>query len=496
MNASGGHLKGRDSIYLYLGALLASLTLFMGLSAQRAYAYSEISVSDLELSSQYVKPSGEVELKATIANIGSDTITEVDAYVDVPNGITLLASSEEIAIGTLGPSQATTVSWRVKAPATEGQSSKVFEVSVDGFNSSYEYVYDFTTSRLSLHVDGVPPTITTLTKPMQLKQFRSRESFILSVEAKESRSRDTGIGSFRFQHLVNGSWIDDSTNAYKYPYSTMSSRNTHKYTCLNGHTCTVRTVAVDKAGNEAASQTYTTAVDTQAPVIKMDAPTLIRANKTLKIKYSAYDPSISGLSSLGLSRPGSRSLARVRRQLRGGTGLAPTSSDTAVFGPMSSERYGKELFDIAFYSSDRAGNMTWELLTIESVKAKPKFRLGKAKLIPRKGKRGKKGRTLRFTVATSKYATGRLKASIVRPKGWKRFRLSKWVKGKGKATFRFKIPRKGKRRIKVKLQFFGDKIYKKRTGTRILGCGKKRMAWCKKSSKKKRAKKKAKKKQK
>ncbi len=494
MDPREGCTKGRDSIYLYLGILFASLTLFMGLSAQPAHAW--ISVSGLELSSRYAKPSGEVEFKATIANTGSDTITEIDAYADLPNGITLLTGSEEIAVGTLGPSQSTTVSWRIKAPTTEGRSSKVFEVSADGINSSHDYVDDFTISSLSLHVDGVPPTIATLTKPNQLKQFRSRESFILSVEAKESRSMDTGIGGFRFQHLVNGSWIDDSTNAYKYPYSTMSSRNTHKYTCLNGHTCTVRTVAVDKAGNEAASQTYTTTVDTQAPVLKVRAPTRLWANKTLKIKYSAYDPSISGLSSLGVSQPGSRSLARVRRLLRGGTGLAPTSSDTAVFGPMSSERYGKELFDIAFYGSDRAGNMTWELITIESVKAKPKFKLGKAKLIPRKGKRGKKGRTLRFTVATSKYATGRLKASIIRPKGWKRFRLSKWIKGKGKATFRFKIPRKGKRRIKVKLQFFGDKIYKKRTETRILGCGKKRMAWCKKSSKKKRAKKKAKKKQK
>ena len=448
----------------------------MGLSAGQAHASSRISVSDLELSSKYVKPSGEVELKATIANTGSDEITDIDADVSFPNGFTLLAGSVYIDVGTLGPWESTKVSWRLKARAAEGPTSNQFIVFADGFTSD-DYVDDSMMSWLSLHIDGVPPTVTTSTKP---KQFWSRERIKLAVEAKESRSVDSGIGGYRYQRLVNGGWVDESTKTYA--HTTMSFKKTHRYTCLNGHTCTFRTVAVDGAGNEAASQPYTATVDTQAPVLNVDAPTRIRANKTIKIKYSAYDPGISGLSSLGLLKPYSNDQ------------LAPTSSGTGVIRPRSKERYGKKSFKTALNASDRAGNIISKQITVESVKAKPKFRLRKAKLVKRKGKRGKKGKTLRFTVTTSKLAEGRLKASIIRPKGWKRFKQSKQLDGKGKATFRFKIPRKGKRRIKVKIQFFGDKIYKKYRKTRVLGCGKKRIAWCKKSVKKKKKKKKAKKK--
>ena len=474
MDSRIGYSKGRDSIYLCLGALVASLTLIMGLSADRAYAYHEISVSDLELSSKYVKPSGEVEFRATITNTGSETITDTYADVSFPSAFTLLAGSEDINIGTLGPWESTKVSWRLKARAAEGPTSNEFDVFAVG-STSDDYVDDEKTSWLSLHIDGVPPTVTTSTKP---KQFSSRESIKLTVKANDSRPVDSGIGGFRYQRLVNGGWVDESTKTYT--HTSVSIKKTHTYTCLNGRTCTFRTVAVDGAGNEAASQPYTATVDTQAPVLNVDAPTRIRANKTLKIKYSAYDPGISGLSSLGLLEPYSKDH------------LATTSSGTGVIRPRSKERYGKKSFKTALNASDRAGNIVSKQITVESVKAKPKFRLRKAKLVKRKGKRGKKGKTLRFTVTTSKLAEGRLKASIIRPKGWKRFKLSKKLNGKGKVTFRFKIPRKGKRRIKVKLQFFGDKIYKKYRKTRVLGCGKKRIAWCKKSSKKK--KKKAKKK--
>ena len=464
-----GYSKGRDSIYLYLGALFASLTLFMGLSAGRAYASSGISVSGLELSSKYVKPSGEVEFRATITNTGSETITDTDAEVSFPDAFTILAGSKYIDIGSLGPSQATTVILRLKARAAEGPTSNEFVVFADGFTFD-DYVDDEKTSWLSLHIDGVPPTVTTSTKP---KQFSRIQNVGFRIRAQDIGS---GIGGYRYQRLVNGSWQEVYTKK-----TSSSSSSTYQYTCLNGHTCTVRTVAFDRAGNEAASQPYTTTVDTQGPVIKVDAPTRLRANKTLRIKYSAYDPSASGLSSLDFFK----SYSKPRT-------LATTSAGTSVIRPRSDERYGKETFETVLYASDRAGNRTSKLIVVESVKAKPKFRMRKAKLVKRKGKRGKKGKTLRFTVTTSKLAEGRLKASIIRPKGWKRFRLSKQLDGKGKATFRFKIPRKGKRRIKVKLQFFGDKIYKKYRETRVLGCGKKRMAWCKKSSKKK--KKKAKKK--
>ncbi len=281
MDSRIGYSKGRDSIYLCLGALVASLTLIMGLSADRAYAYHEISVSDLELSSKYVKPSGEVEFRATITNTGSETITDTDAEVSFPDAFTILAGSKYIDIGTLVPSQATTVSLRLKARAAEGPTSNEFMVFADGFTSD-DYVDDEKTSWLSLHIDGVPPTITTLTKP---KQFWSRERIKLAVEVKESRSVDSGIGGYRYQRLVNGGWVDESTKTYT--HTSVSIKKTHTYTCLNGRTCTFRTVAVDGAGNEAASQPYTATVDTQAPVLNVDAPTRIRANKKIKIKYSA-----------------------------------------------------------------------------------------------------------------------------------------------------------------------------------------------------------------
>ena len=100
------------------------------------------------------------------------------------------------------------------------------------------------------------------------------------------------------------------------------------------------------------------------------------------------------------------------------------------------------------------------------LKAKPRLRLGKAKLIARRSRSGK-GKTLRFTVTAQKRATGDLDVSIVDPEEWKRFSSSKRLAGKGKARFRFKIP-KAKRRIEVKIQFFGDEIYAKRTITKRL----------------------------
>ena len=450
--------------------LIAALALCMGLSASRADASNEISVSGLGFSSGYVKPSGEIVLKVTIANTSSYTITDTYAYVKFPSAFTLLAGSKDTNVGTLGPWQSTTVSWHLRAPTAEGKSTNEIEVFADGDSSNSGYVADLDNSWLSLHIDGVPPTITTRTKP---RLFWSDDNLRFRIRADDIRPVDSGIGGYRYQRLVNGSWIEVSTK------TSSSYTSTYRYTCPNGSTCTVRTVAFDRAGNESVSEAFTASVDTQAPILKVNATTRLRANKPLKVKYSSYDPGISGLSSVSFSQSYSRDL------------LATASSGTAVIRPRDRKRYGKKSFKPVLYAFDRAGNDTSKQFTVKLFKAKPKFKLRKAKLVSGKRKRGKKGKTLRFTVTTSKFADGRLKASIIRPKSWKRFKLSKQLKGKGKATFRFKIPRKGKRRIKIKFKFYGDKIYKKHQETRVLGCGKKRDAWCKKSGKKKKKKKKS-----
>lgn len=436
---------------LMAGLSMVVFALIGSTTVGSADAAGELSVSGLKLSSSYAKPSATVVLEVTVTNTDTDPVDDIDAEVSFPGEFTLLDASDVINIGTLDPLQKRTVSWSFRAPATQGKSTNEFEVEADGLDILDNYVSDIENSWLSLHIDGQPPTF--ITSKTKKKMFESTESFKYSIKGSDKRSVDSGLAGYQFQYLESGVWRNGPIKI-----SDLSS-SSHTLTCLNGQTCTVRVVAIDRAGNEAASEPYSVTVDTQAPVIKASAPARLRADKTLKLAYSALDPSASGLASFGFSQPHINLYSNIQ--------LAKLSSGTMTLRPRDRERYGKKTFTTKLYASDRAGNQVMKQLTVKQYRAVPKLGLKKAKLVPVKRK-GAKRKNLHFTVRTSKLAEGRLKASILWPRSWKRFKLSKRLKGKGKATYRFKVPKTNKRRVRVRLKFYGDKIFLKRTVTKWL----------------------------
>lgn len=221
---------------------LAWVLLFLAASA--AQAQTAVTVTSYTISPEVFMPGDTGTIRATIKNTGTaaSTITQADYYA--PRFETLTGTYPNV--GTLGPGESTTLSFTVRAPASEGTYQSEVQLQASGQSVRFPILLQVDGSSVEVLATNVPSLVPLGGSDLTLVVANLRPNAVRSVRVTPEAQGITFTPRERYLDLLNSG--NSTTIAFTATATAGGSREIAFRVAFNNgdnvHKTTAKTVSV------------------------------------------------------------------------------------------------------------------------------------------------------------------------------------------------------------------------------------------------------------